>query len=177
MKQFIPLMLLSVILVACGQKTTYDPYNVSPQGDSIISMNGDGFEVDFKNNESNTKTLHIKLNDVVSKDALFDTGCSGMLISYLEFLDLLKEGAISKDDYLGESQSSIADGSVITNARFNIREVSITDKNGISHTLHDIAATVVENPGANILIGTAVIDNFATHSYTVDLDNNVIRFQ
>lgn len=177
MKHVIPLMLLSVILVACGQKTTYDPYKLSPQNDSVVSVNGNGFEVDFKTNESNTKTIHIKLNDVVGKDALFDTGCSGMLISSLEIQDLLKEGAISKDDYLGESRSNIADGSVMTNARFNIREVSVTDKNGISHTLHDIAATVVENPGANILIGTAVIDNLATHSYTVDLDKKVIRFQ
>lgn len=177
MKQFISVVLLSIVLVACGQKTTYDPYKVTPQNDSIVSVNGDSFEVDFKNNEYNTKTIHIKLNDVVGKDALFDTGCSGMLISYLEFLDLLKEGAISKDDYMGESISSIADGSTITNVKYNIREVSIIDKNGNSHILRDIAATVVENPGAAILIGTAVIDNLATHSYTVDLENNVIRFQ
>lgn len=177
MKQIISLMLLGIVFVACGSKTTYDPYDISLQDDSVISQNGESFEVDFKHNEYNTKTIHIKLNDVVGKDALFDTGCSGMLISYLEFLDLLKEGAISKDDYLGESKASIADGSTITNVKYNIREVSITDKNGNSHILRDIAATVVENPGADILIGTAVIDNLATHSYTVDLENNVIRFQ
>lgn len=170
-------MLLGVLLIACGQKKTYDPYKVSPLNDTVLAVNNGAFEVDFKTNEYNTKTVHIKLNDAVGKDALFDTGCSGMLISSLEFVDLIKEGAISKDDYLGDSKSSIADGSTITNAVYNIREVSVIDKNGHAHVLHDIAATVVENPGANILVGNSIIDNLATHSYTVDLENNVIRFQ
>lgn len=171
------IVLLGTALVSCGNNKSYDPYRLSPQNDTILTTNDGVFEVDFKTNEYNTKTVHIKLNDAVGKDALFDTGCSGMLISSLEFVDLIKEGAISKNDYLGDSQSSIADGSTITNAVYKIREVSVIDKNGNAHVLHDIAATVVENPGANILVGNSIIDNLATHSYTVDLENNVIRFQ
>ena len=72
---------------------------------------------------------------------------------------------------------SFADGTVIKNDVYNIREITITDKNGQSHTLRDIKATVVDNPGAEILIGSSVIDNLAKKSYTVDLEKKVIRFQ
>ena len=177
MKQIFSLMLLSVILAACGQKTTYDPYNVTPIKDSVSVDTKDYFEVEFKKTPSQVKTIHIKLNDVVSKDALFDTGCSDMLISSLEVLDLLKEGAISYADSIGVSFGNIADGSTIVNEVYNIREVSIIDKNGKPHVLHDVAATVVDNLKADILVGTSLIDNWATHSYTVDLEHNVIRFQ
>ena len=99
------------------------------------------------------------------------------MISSLELIDLLKSKTLTQDDYLGETVSSIADGTVIKNDVYNIREITITDKNGQSHTLRDIKATVVDNPGAEILIGSSVIDNLAKKSYTVDLEKKVIRFQ
>ena len=177
MKQIIPMILVCIAFVACGHRETYDPYKIASQNDSISAANSDCFEIDFKKTSSDIKTIHVKLNDAVSYDAIFDTGCSGVLISQLEFVNLLKAGTISSSDRLEKAYSTYADGSTVENIRYNIHEIAVTDKNGHSHILRDIAATIVENPEAEILIGTAVIDNLATHSYTVDLDNNVIRFQ
>ena len=170
-------MMSIMLLASCSQKKTYDPFNVSPENDSIIESTEDYFEIDFHNTEANVKTIHVILNDAVGKNAIFDTGCSGLSISKMEYFDLLKEGRIADSDFRGEVQSVMADGSVINNVAYNIREIAVTDKNGKVHILNDIVATVKDNLGADILVGTSIIDSWAKHSYTVDLENNVIRFQ
>ncbi len=169
-------MMSIIVMASCGQKATYDPFKISPINDSVATYSN-SFDIDFKKTESNVKTIHVKLNDAVSYDAIFDTGCSGMLISRLEFVNLLKAGTISTNDYLDKVYSSYADGSTAENIRYNIHEVAVTDRNGQVHVIPNVAVTVVENIEATILVGSAVIDNLAKHSYTVDLENNVIRFQ
>ncbi len=179
MKKYRILALISVLLLlsSCqSKKSEYDPYAI-PNTPAKPKVSKSSFEISFKKTEGNLKTVHIKLNGTNGYDAIFDTGCSGMLISSLELIDLLKSKTLTQDDYLGETVSSIADGTVIKNDVYNIREITITDKNGQSHTLRDIKATVVDNPGAEILIGSSVIDNLAKKSYTVDLEKKVIRFQ
>lgn len=176
MKKLLVFLMSIVFMASCGQKTMYDPFSVSSTNDSIVTYD-ESFIIDFKKTESNVKTIHVKLNDAVSYDAIFDTGCSGMLISQLEFVNLMKAGTISNNDYLDKVNSTYADGSTVENIRYNIHEVAVTDKNGQVHVLTDVAVTVVNNIEATILVGTAVIDNLATHSYTVDLENNIIRFQ
>lgn len=164
------------LLVSCGQKKDeYDPYKITSTKKEVKKSSS--FEVDFKKTTANLKTIHVKLNGANGYDALFDTGCSGMLISRLEYIDMAKSGTIVQSDYLYDSKSTIADGTEIVNPVYNIREVTLTDKEGKPHTLRDIKATVVENIAAEILIGSAIIDNLAKNSYTVDLNKKVIRFQ
>lgn len=171
MKKILSITLLSMIMLSCGKGNSYDPYKIQhPKSQN-------SFEVDYKSIPTNIKTIHVKMNGTVGKDAIFDTGCSNMLISSLECADLLKTQTISKDDFLGNGYSSYADGSCVENVIINIREVSIVDKNGKEHILHDIPATVVENAAADILIGGAIIDQWATSSYEVDLVNQTIRFK
>jgi len=178
MNRIFLLALICVLFASCEQKkkNQYDPYSITDVSSKKQSP-GAGFEVDFKKTGANLKTIHIKLNDTNGYDAIFDTGCSGMLISALEFRELIKSKTITVNDYKGNVTSSIADGSEIINATYNIRSITVVDKNGKSHTLNDIRATVVENIEAEILIGSSVIDNLAKNSYTVDLNKKVIRFQ
>jgi len=178
MNRIFLLALICVLFASCEQKkkNQYDPYSITDIS-SKKQSSGAGFEVDFKKTGANLKTIHIKLNDTNGYDALFDTGCSGMLISELEFMELIKSKTITKDDYMGTATASIADGSEITNAVYNIRSITVVDKSGKPHTLNDIKATVVDNIAADILIGSSVIDNLAKNSYTVDLNKKVIRFQ
>lgn len=175
---FSMLFLIGICISSCNQaKDKYDPYNTAAAKDSTDIANSSYFEVDFKKTEANVKNIHVKLNDANGYDALFDTGCSGMMISKLEWAELLKSKTLTKDDYVGESYVTLADGSVITHPVYNIHSVSVTDKNGNVHTLNDIYVTVAENPEADVIIGNAVIDNFAKNSYTVDLKNKVIKFE
>ena len=100
-----------------------------------------------------------------------------MMIATLELVELFKSGTLTKDDYIGETYVTLADGTGLTHQVYNIRSVSVTDRSGETHTLRDIRATVTENPAAAIIIGNAVIDNLAKNNYTVDLKNKVIKFE
>lgn len=136
-----------------------------------------GFKVTFKQRDDGLKTVHVKFNDIAGFDAVFDTGCSGMMISLQEAMSLHKAGTLTDNDFLGQQQSSIANGEIIENAVFMIREVSLTDTEGNKHSIHDVQATVIENPEAPILVGNSVIDQFAKYAYTIDLQKNEIIFQ
>lgn len=168
---------MCAVFCSCNQKKEkYDPYKTSESKESIDISNETSFEVAYKNTDANTKNIHVKLNDANGYDALFDTGCSGMMISSAELFDLIKSGTITRNDYVGQSTVTLANGLQVEHEMYNIRSISITDKNGIVHTINDILATMEENPAANIIIGNAVIDNFANNHYTVDLKNKVIIF-
>lgn len=167
-----------VLIQSCNSKNNeYDPYKISGGTVKKKEASKTAFEVEFKRTEANLKTIHINLNGSNSYDAIFDTGCSGVSISIQEANDMVKQGKLSLSDRIGRGRAQIADGSVIEQDVFNLKEVSVTDKNGNVHTLRDIQATVGANPWAAILIGTSVIDNLARKSYTVDLKKNVIRFE
>lgn len=174
---FFIMLPIAVLLSSCNSKSDkYDPYALTGNSNAE-SVAKSFFEIDFKKTDSNLKTIHVKLNDTNGYDAIFDTGCSGMLISSLEILELIKNGTISNDDYIGDAKISIADGTVVKHPMYNIREVKLIDKKGQSHSVRDVVATVVDNPEAEILIGSSIIDNLAKKSYTVDLKKKVIRFE
>lgn len=176
MQKSIILLFLTLFVMSCGsKKDEYDPYAIK-QDKSTEVPSSSSFEVKYTVTPEKLKTIHMKINNANGYDVLFDTGCSGMLISQLELIDLIKSGTISDDDYRRIEPVTIADGSMIKQPVYNIREISVTDTKGQSHTLNDIEATVVNNIGANILIGTSVIDNLAKKSYTVDLQKKIIRF-
>lgn len=168
-------IIFCLLLVSCGQKTKYNPELISSSID--VTNTERGFDVEYKETISGLKTIHVKFNDAVGFDALFDTGCSGLVISQWEFADLLKAGTISLDDYQGTSDAAIADGSTVTNDCYNIREVSIMDTKGQTHVVYNVTAVVMENPMADVLIGASIIDQLANSSFTVDLDKKIIRFQ
>lgn len=173
------LLILSAIslLASCdSKKGGYDPYAISG-GKGKAQVSKGSFEVPFKKIESNLKTIHINLNGKNSYDAIFDTGCSGVSISALEAVDLQKSGTLTDKDHTSDAVITMADGSQIVQPVFNLREITVVDKNGQEHTLRDIDASIVENLGAPILIGSSVIDNLARNSYTVDLKKRVIRFE
>ncbi len=176
MHKYIFLLLALVTLVSCGNKhKTYDPYALD--GDSIVAeAKTNAFTVPYKRTDSNLKTLHVKLNDTNSYDIIFDTGCSSMSISLLEFKDLIKSGTINDSDIIGTQVSQLADGRKIEDLLLNIHSVTLTDSEGREHTLHDIQAVVTENQLAPMLMGSAVIDNFAKRSYTVDTQKKTITF-
>lgn len=172
MKRIIPIILI-VLTCSCGHRVKYDPYTISDNKGSSSNY----FEIQFKTHPSNVKTIYVKMNDVSGTDAIFDTGCSGFLISLLEAQELAKHGTLTKYDERDASYSSIADGSVVLNAEYRIGEVSVTDVNGKVHSVGNVTATVVENPRADVLVGNAIIDQLAKTSYTIDLVNSVIRFE
>ena len=174
----LPILLVAIlVLTSCNsKKSEYDPYAISG-GKAKREVSKSAFEIGFKQLENNLKTIHINLNGNNSYDAIFDTGCSTLLISYQEAIDMLKQQTLRAEDELPPVETEIADGSKAMKRVFNLREVTVVDKNGQPHTLRDIAAVLEPNLEADILVGSSVIDNLAKKSYTVDLKKKVIRFE
>lgn len=135
------------------------------------------FEVPFKQHESGVKTIHVKFNDVVGYDAILDTGCSGLTISLQEANSLAKSGTLTYQDQLGTTYSTVATGQIVENGVYNIHELSVQDTKGDFHVIHDIPATVMDNPRAPVLIGNTVLDKFAQSRYIIDLNSETIRFE
>ena len=166
-----------LLLASCeSKKSEYDPYKIGG-GKAKQEVSKTMFEISFKQTEHQLKTIHINLNGNNSYDAIFDTGCSGVSISLIEAMDMVKQGTLKESDEKTPVSVQMADGSVAQKRVFNLREVTVMDKNGKPHTLRDIEATLEPNMEAAILIGASVIDNLAKKSYTVDLRKKVIRFE
>ena len=130
---------------------------------------GDEVEVPFRE-EGGIKYVNVSVNGV-GLEMIFDTGCSSTLISLAEAEYLAKKGLLTKEDYLGNVQSYIADGSVSENMKFNLKEVVIDGK----ILCRDVVATVSGNNNAPLLLGNEVLNR--TASYTIDNENKNIIFK
>lgn len=104
-------------------------------------------------------------------EMIFDTGCSGTLISVAEANYLYQKGYLTKDDIIGIAKSQIADGSIVENMVINLKEVVLDGK--IRCT--DVTATVSANNNAPLLLGNEVLNRVA--AYVVDNKNQTINFK
>ena len=102
---------------------------------------------------------------------IFDTGCSGTLISIAEANYLYQKGLLTENDFLGISKSMIADGSIVDNMVINLKEVIIADQ----ILCPNVEATVSKNIDAPLLLGNEILNR--TESYTIDNINRTITFK
>lgn len=104
-------------------------------------------------------------------EMIFDTGCSGTLISVAEANYLFQKGYLSRNDILGVTKSQIADGSIVEDMVVNLKEVVLDGK--IRCT--DVTATVSANNNAPLLLGNEVLNRVA--AYSVDNKHHTINFK
>ena len=153
-------------LISCGgdkKKPIYvDTENVVEEaGYSSYAQSGDEIVVPFRN-ENGVKYVQVKVNGV-GFEMVFDTGCSGSLISVAEANYLYQKGKLTQEDIIGTTQSQIADGSVVENMVVNLKEVVISDQ----ILCPNVRATVSNNINAPLLLGNEILDRVAT----IKIDN------
>lgn len=125
--------------------------------------------VPFKNN-GGIKTVQCLINGTILTDMILDSGCSGALISISEAQYLWSRGELTSNDYKGNAQSMIADGSIVENMVFNIKSIVVADK----IECRNVEVTVSANPGAPLLLGNEVLDRMPR--YTIDNESGEIVF-
>lgn len=167
MKKYIYILLLSTLFVSCSWFSWKKEAPVDLDKHTAKNV----IEVPYEEKNGN-KVIKVEVNGVPMK-MIFDTGCSGMHMSLLEVQNLYKQGAIRSEDFEGESYSFIANGSIVENLVFNLKEIEIGGETGI--VLHDVETTVSKNLDAPVLLGNGVIDQLA--SVEVDNIDGVIRFK
>lgn len=140
-----------------------------PTETSIYAQSGDEIVVPFRS-ENGVKYVPVKVNGV-GFDMIFDTGCSGALISVAEANYLYQKEKLTQDDILGTALSTIADGSVVEDMVVNLREVVINNQILCS----DVQATVSSNINAPLLLGNEILDRIA--AITIDNENATLNFK
>jgi len=169
--RFVLTILVVLVAASCGEKKKKVTIPYVSYDNSIGSSSGT-IDVPFKW-ESGVKYVQVKINGL-STDMIFDTGCSMTLISVLEAQQLMKRGLLSSEDFLGTAKASIADGSIVEDAVFNIKTLELSDGQQ-TIICRDVLTQVSSNAEAPVLLGNGVLDRVA--SYTIDNDARVIKFK
>ncbi len=164
------IILFLVLLISCENKKQRSVYI---DIDSATTSSFNSTEVPFKE-EGGVKFVHVKVNGV-GWDMIFDTGCSGTLLSLSEAQYLASKGLLIEEDVLGTTHSQIADGSIVENMVVNLRQVSIITNDGSTIDCYNVKATVSNNINAPLLLGNEVLDEVA-YDYTIDNTNKIIHF-
>lgn len=171
MKKYVLLLSLIMVLLSCGgekRKPIYVDIDETTE-ESLYAQSGDEIVVPFRN-ENGVKYVAVKVNGV-GFEMIFDTGCSGALISVAEANYLYQKGKLTQDDILGTAQSKIADGSVVENMVVNLEEVVINDQ----ILCPNVKATVSANINAPLLLGNEILDRLAT--IKIDNENETLHFK
>lgn len=162
---------LLLILASCESEKKKPVYFDTDETteETTYAQVGDEIVVPFRN-QNGVKYVQVKVNGV-GFEMIFDTGCSGALISVAEANYLYQKGKLTQDDILGTSQSQIADGSVVENMVVNLKEVVINDQ----ILCPNVQATVSGNINAPLLLGNEILDRLAT--ITIDNENETLNFK
>lgn len=137
--------------------------------DDYSNTNNEIISIPYKE-QGGVKILDVSINGM-GVQMIFDTGCSGALISIDEAEYLYKKGRITNEDFKGVTQAQIADGSIVENMVVNLKEVIL----GGQVICTDVEATVSPNTNAPLLLGGEIINRFA--AYSVDNEDKVIKFK
>lgn len=181
--KYLTLFLVALLFVSCDGKKKVPAFydnGADAEVDSIVNDDkvGSGYEqttdaeivsIPFTE-KGGVKYVKVSVNGF-GFEMIFDTGCSGTLISVAEANYLYQKGYLTVDDVIGVTQSQIADGSIVENMVVNLKEVIIDEK--ICCT--DVVATVSANNNAPLLLGNEVLNRVA--AYAVDNENQTINFK
>lgn len=159
------------MIMSCGgekKKPIYVDLDDTTE-ESLYAQSGDEIIVPFRN-ENGVKYVSVKVNDI-GFEMIFDTGCSGALISVAEANYLYQKGKLTNDDFIGVAKSQIADGSVVEDMVVNLKEVVINDQ----ILCPNVKATVSSNINAPLLLGNEILDRLAT--IKIDNINETLNFK
>ena len=161
------LFILTIIpmLVSCKKEKKRPVYYAeTPATEIATSHSGEEVIIPYRE-EGGVKYVDVKVNGVAF-EMIFDTGCSGTLISLAEASYLFLKDQLTIDDFQGVSRSMIAENMVV-----KLREVTIADK----VVCPDVIATVSTNLNAPLLLGNEVLDRVAT--ITIDNERKELKFK
>ena len=108
--------------------------------------------------------------DGVNMRFIFDTGASIISISEVEAMYLYKQGVLTKEDIVGSTNFSDANGDISEGTIINLKTVKIGDR-----TLNNVEASVVHNLRAPLLFGQSALSKFGRIS--IDNQKGEITFE
>lgn len=168
------ILLIAILLCSCGGNKKNNAYQFDPNiwtdnYEQPLTTERETISIPYVE-KNGVKYIAVKINGGPTFDMIVDTGCSGVLISIKEAQYLAQSGLLTEEDYRGNALSSIADGSIVENMVFNIKEMIIGGK----IVCPDVNVTVSNNISAPMLLGNGVFDRIS--SFSIDNANKQIIF-
>lgn len=162
---FHSILVAALMLGSCGGKVPPPP-PLEVYAEEASS--GTGVELPFEV-YGNVRYVKVKVNGV-EMEMIFDTGASGVSLSQTEAIFLVKQGKLTKDDFLGSMNIQTANGEVSEGMVVNLKEVELAE--GLVAT--DVTAIIVGNLDAPLLLGNSALKDIG--SFEIDDEAKVIRF-
>ena len=91
-------------------------------------------------------------------------------ISVEETLRLLRNGAITKDDFLGDPEEVLAEGTVANRALFLVKDFTIANE-----TISNVEFMVNDNLEHPLLIGNSVLSRFGDYTIDTEKKQNIFK--
>ena len=136
-----------------------------PQGTNLdltevnILLNPDDNSILFKEEPRTGIYISTCIINGYNEEFAFDRGADPM-ISLDKALDLLKWGAISKEDFDGDPEKILADNTIADRAVINFREISVANK-----TAENVKVRVNYKLRYDIVFGDQLMKEFGSYSY------------
>ncbi len=110
--------------------------------------------------DGGTFIVPVTINGQLTLKFMIDSGATDVAVPADVVLALIRTGSITKDDFLGQQQYQLADGSVVPSPVFLIQSLKVGDK-----VLQNVRATVASVNGS-LLLGQSFLSRFS--SWSVD---------
>ncbi len=139
---------------------------------NTISLNvikDDNYEIIKMNNKGGVKVVSLEINDIPLQ-FIFDTGASSICISLKEVEELVRQGTLSKEDFLGVEHFQDATGKISEGMKINLKKVKIGNT-----ILRDVQASVTNSRNAPLLLGQTALKQFGTIEINNEDDIIILR--
>ncbi len=105
-----------------------------------------------------------------STDVTYIASERGLNVSLDFAMKMLKDGAITKNDFEGDVNKILSEGSIVDRAVFYVKEMRIGNK-----TINDVTATVMHNLTVPAMMGESVLRAFG--KFRLDKDKSELIFE
>ena len=143
---------------------------LEPQKEKVsIQINPEDNVVNIAPSQNKSIILPCIVNEY-TMDITLDEQDRGLIFSVEKALELLKNGAISKNDFSGDADQILADGSILDKSVFIVAEIRLADK-----SIFDVEATVSQKAKVPVSMGESILKKFG--AYTLDKDKKQLIFK
>jgi tetratricopeptide (TPR) repeat protein len=120
-------------------------------------------------NEGGVYVIPVRFNDMITLNAIVDSGASDMSIPVDIVSTLIRTKTITDQDFLGQQTYVLADGSKVPSQQFRIRSLKVGSK-----TVENVVASIGSAKG-EILLGQSFLNRFK--SWSVDNEQHTLTLR
>jgi predicted aspartyl protease len=108
----------------------------------------------------------VSINDAITLDFVLDSGATDVSVPADVVLTLMRTGTITRDDFLGSKEYTLADGTVVPSQTFRIKSLKVGDR-----VLKNVSGSISSANGT-LLLGQSFLSRFK--AWSIDNSRQVL---